>query len=241
MERGQTQNTFKETFKAYQQERKETFPSGSPFTSGSFDRKDSPLANSQDANIFKKLKETFATGTPLLPLPTTAGQSGSAAKGSSKWSLWDTGSQQESWFEYFGLSFRQRLAFAVLFALMGCMLLTLSMMRIFGGIFSPASFAFPYCLSTMFFITSVGFVRGMKTHFCSFFARDKLMFSGLYLLSTLLTLYLAWRRVTYPIMLMFVIVQFLSLAWFLISFIPGGTNGVSTASRVAFSSFLSRF
>ena len=247
-------SSFKESFKAYQEERKDTFqhmpnkqhqtgysPAQSSFVSGSFDVK-AGSPESQDANIFKKLKETFATGTPLLPLPTTAGQGvGAGTKGSSKWSLWDTGSQQQSWFEDFGLSFRQRLAFAVIFAIIGCMLLTLSMMRVFGTLFSPASFAFPYCLSTLFFITSVGFVRGMKTHFGSFFKRDKIMFSGVYLCSTLFTLFLAWRRTSYPIMLVFVIAQFFTLAWFLISFIPGGTTGVSTASKVAFSSFLSRF
>ena len=111
------------------------------------------------------------------------------------------------------------------------------MMRIISVAFSPASFAFPYCLSTLFFVTSVGFVRGMKTHLAGFFKRDKVMFSGLYLISTVITLLMAWWKVPYVLMMIVVVLQFVTLAWFLISFVPGGTN----ASRLAVTSFLGRF
>ena len=55
-----------------------------------------------EQSILSKLKGTFSTGTPLLPLPS----SNTASKGSSKWSLFGT-PEPPSWFEHFGLTVTQ--------------------------------------------------------------------------------------------------------------------------------------
>ena len=67
------------------------------------------------------------------------------------------------------------------------------------------------------------------------------MFSGIYFLMTIATLIMALLKVNYFVMLFMVVAQFLSFIWSVISYVPGGTNGISTASRIAVSSLVSRF
>lgn len=111
----------------------------------------------------------------------------------------------------------------------------------FYVVLSPAKFAFPYCFSSLFFITSYGFVKGMKTHLKSFFTKEKIYFSGMYLILTVTTLIFSFYEVSFIFMLPMVLLQFMSFVWYLVSFVPGGTSGFSTVSKVAVSSFVSRF
>jgi hypothetical protein len=199
-----------------------------PYASGS--------GSSQDGNIFKKLKESFATGSPLLP----SGSASGSVIGSNKWNLFAP-SQQPSWFEHFGLQVWQRWAFASAFFMLGIFFMFMSFMFLAQAMFYPGSFAFVYCSSTLCFILSVGFVRGMKTHLLSFFARKTAVFSGTFLVLTVATLYTAIQSGRWIFMAPLMLAQMASFVFFVATFIPGGTKGVTSMSRVAFSSFVGRF
>lgn len=219
-----TQSTMRDSLKALQQER-------------------SKISSSQDSqkteSFLSRLRSKFSRQEPpALPLPNNA----QPTKGTSLWGLFGS-AQQPSWFEHFGLGVTQRWLACTVFLLVGFFLFSFSLMNLFSlsAVFSPTKFAIPFCLSSLFFLTAVGFVRGMKSHLASFFQRERLLYSGLYLSATLVTLVLAFSGASYLVVLLCVIFQLATLLWNLLSFVPGGNAGISNASRVVFSSFISRF
>ena len=84
-------------------------------------------------------------------------------------------------------------------------------------------------------------MRGMKTHLLSFFARKTALYSGAYLVLTVATLFTALHSGKGKFVVPLMLAQMASFVLFVATFIPGGTKGVSSMSRVAFSSFVGRF
>ena len=81
---------------------------------------------------------------------------------------------------------------------------------------------------------SFGIMKGPKEHLMSMFAPDRMYFTTIYIGSMLLTLYLTFSKggiQGYVFVLTASGIQLAALLYYLISFLPGGTMGLSLVMR----------
>lgn len=81
---------------------------------------------------------------------------------------------------------------------------------------------------------SFGILKGPVEHMKSMFKSDQMLFTTIYFGSMLATLYLTFSKggvQGYVLVLTASVVQLVALVWYLISFLPGGTTGLTLISR----------
>lgn len=140
--------------------------------------------------------------------------------------------QKEYDLEYFGLSlFHRAICFTICF-IIAVMSFFYSMMRIFTAIIYPAQFVLPYALSNFLFFVMFGFLLGFKSYFSNLFSEKKRAYTAFFMTCTLLTLYCALSMKSYFINLSMCILQVSSFVIFGLTFIPGGTNGISSIASL---------
>lgn len=136
--------------------------------------------------------------------------------------------QKEYDLEYFGLSlFHRAICFTICF-IVAILAFFYSMVRIFTAVIYPAQFILPYAASNFLFFVMFGFLLGFKSYFSNLFSEKKRAYTSFFLLCTLLTLYSALTIKSYFINLSLCILQVSSFVVFSLTFIPGGTNGISS-------------
>jgi Got1/Sft2-like family len=97
----------------------------------------------------------------------------------------------------------------------------------------PQKFALSFTCGSLTFMASFGILKGPYEHLASMFATKRLPFTAVYLGSMFLTLYLTCTRGGlrgYALVLVASAVQLVALLWYLVSFLPGGTTGLSIVS-----------
>ncbi|WUR02873.1 vesicle transport protein [Vairimorpha necatrix] len=136
--------------------------------------------------------------------------------------------QKEYDLEYFGLTLMQRvMAFVVFFAI-GLLSFLYAMMKVPAAVFYPASFAFPYALSNFIFFFMFGFILGFRSYLSNLFSEKKRMYTSFFIFSTIATIYSTLTVGRYFINFFFCLVQMSSFIVFALTFIPGGTHGISS-------------
>lgn len=158
------------------------------------------------------------------------------------WPSWSQSSSNRtnSYFETFGLSMMQRYA-AFAFCLLGAALLFfLALMHIATVLLFPAKFAMPFCMSTALVIVSFVFLHGFVSYARHLFSPGRWPFSSALILSTILTMVIAFKRYSYLLTIAMAIVQFAALIAFFVSYLPGGTNGVRMFGSMAGSTLRSQ-
>lgn len=94
----------------------------------------------------------------------------------------------------------------------------------------PQKFAISFTCGSLTFMGSFGILRGPVEHLNSMIQPDRLLFTCFYLGSMFLTLYCTFRiggNLGRICVLISSAVQLVALLWYLISFLPGGTAGLS--------------
>jgi Got1/Sft2-like family len=94
----------------------------------------------------------------------------------------------------------------------------------------PQKFALSFTFGSLTFMTSFGILKGPMDHLRGMFSRDRLFFTTIYIGSMLLTLYFTFHAggaTGYVLVLSSSGMQLLALSWYLISFLPGGSAGLS--------------
>jgi Got1/Sft2-like family len=91
----------------------------------------------------------------------------------------------------------------------------------------PAKFAVSFTFASIFFILAVALLRGFKTTFLSLLQREKWAFTISYILSLMLTLYASIGLSSYLVVILAIICQVVSLAYFFASFVPFGASGMN--------------
>jgi hypothetical protein len=120
---------------------------------------------------------------------------------------------------------------------MFCVMLLLSALFFFLGFavglpmitFRPQKFALCFTFGSMTFMGAFAILKGPYDHFIGMFQSDRLLFSSVYFGSMLSTLYFTMNvggAEGYIIVLTCSAFQLLALLWYLISYIPGGANGL---------------
>lgn len=136
--------------------------------------------------------------------------------------------------EHFGLTFFQRvMCFSVCFVA-GLLSFFYSMIRITTAVFSPSGFIIPYTLSNFLFFIMFGFLLGFRSYVQGLFSKKKYAHSSWFIGSTMMTLYVVMRYDSYLLNLAFCFVQVVSFVIFALTFIPGGTAGVSSVVGMFF-------
>lgn len=133
---------------------------------------------------------------------------------------------------HLGLSFSQRIVMFCLCLILGSLSFLYAMMNILSVVFNPAKFALPYAFSNLLFFSMLGFVFGFRTYYANLLSKKKRKFTGLFLGSTVLTLFVCFRGYFYAIVLGCVFMQVASFIVFAVSFVPGGSEGISSMIRL---------
>mmetsp|Transcript_15249 Transcript_15249/g.28458 ORF Transcript_15249/g.28458 Transcript_15249/m.28458 type:complete len:216 (-) Transcript_15249:24-671(-) len=130
----------------------------------------------------------------------------------------------------FGLNYATRFRLFI-----GCLLLS-SLFFALGFIVGlpalalrPQKFALCFTFGSITFMTSFAMLKGPVAHVKSMFQADRIVFTSVYLLSMLLTLFCTFSRggvAGYFLVLGSCSIQLLALLWYLITFLPGGSAGM---------------
>lgn len=98
----------------------------------------------------------------------------------------------------------------------------------------PQKFAISFTCGSLTFMGSFGILKGPMEHLNSMCASDRMVFTTIYVGSMLLTLYFTFTKggvQGYVLVLSASAVQLVALLWYLVSFLPGGTMGLSLVFR----------
>ncbi|PIA17733.1 SFT2-domain-containing protein [Coemansia reversa NRRL 1564] len=133
--------------------------------------------------------------------------------------------------EWFGLTLMQRwIGFA------GCAVLALfcfmmAVMALPLMVVSPQKFATAFSLGGLATISGIALLRGPRAHTKHLFSRSRLLFTVSYFSSVFFTLFFSAILHTYLGTLLCVIVQIVALVWYVVSYFPGGTEGLQSTTR----------
>merc|ERR1719150_1599600 len=105
------------------------------------------------------------------------------------------------------------------------MFLVLALMRIPTIILTGASsFAIPYTIANLLILSSGSFLSGWKKQLSSCAERERLPYSMAYVVTMVLTLYLTTKGYHFYLTIPVVILQFIALFLYVMTYIPGGMN-----------------
>lgn len=93
----------------------------------------------------------------------------------------------------------------------------------------PRKFALCFTCGSLTFMGSFAILRGPHAHFSGMFASDRLPFTIIYIGSMLATMYFTFKShglSGYMMVVASSAFQLLSLVWYLITFLPGGAQGM---------------
>ena len=94
----------------------------------------------------------------------------------------------------------------------------------------PQKFALSFTCGSLTFMGSFGIMKGPKEHLLSMVQPDRMLFTTFYLGSMFATLYLTFSHGGvrgYFLVIAASAAQLVALLWYLISFLPGGTAGLT--------------
>ena len=157
------------------------------------------------------------------------------------WPPWAAAStsQPNPWYDTFGLTMVQRYSAFAMCLLGAVLLFLLAFMHFPLVILRPGKFVVPYCLGNMMLFASFGFVHGFYSYFRHLFSENRWPYSTAFLGTTLLTLYVSMIMKMYALTIPMAIIQFLAMIAYVVSYIPGGSGGISVFRSLAANSIRS--
>ncbi|KAF7684108.1 Protein transport protein SFT2 [Astathelohania contejeani] len=136
--------------------------------------------------------------------------------------------------EHFGLTFMQRMGCFLTFLFIGIMCFVYSMFNILGAVFSPAKFALPYVISNLLFFSMMGFIFGFLSYMRDLLSKKKRVYTGTFLATTIITFYSTLKINNYFLNFSLAIIQVFSFLVFILTFFPGGTDGMRSMFKMVF-------
>ena len=130
------------------------------------------------------------------------------------------------------LSWRQRLVAFAMCVTCGLVMLSLSFMYlslVFVG--APAKFSLCYAMANMFLLASSLFLVGPTKQLSQMFSAQRAPVSAVYLSSLLLLFYVSWQWRSFFIVVPVLIIQFASLAAYVLSYVPFGQGPSDAHAR----------
>ncbi|KAF4517701.1 hypothetical protein B566_EDAN013379 [Ephemera danica] len=134
------------------------------------------------------------------------------------------------------LSRMQRITGFVCCIVMGIICFSMSAFYIPVLLFKARKFALLYTLGSLFMLLSFSFLWGPMNHMRHLFSRERLPFTGIYFGTLLATIYFSMWVQSAPLTCLFAVAQVMALAWFLLSYVPGGQTGIQFFFKLCTSS-----
>eukprot|EP00389_Voromonas_pontica_P015710 GDKH01024521.1.p1 GENE.GDKH01024521.1~~GDKH01024521.1.p1 ORF type:complete len:250 (-),score=36.40 GDKH01024521.1:239-988(-) len=132
---------------------------------------------------------------------------------------------------------RERLALFAMFSAGGALLIFLAFLFLPMVVLAPSKFALLFTLGSLCLMFSFSTLKGHKAFIGHMMSREKLTFSSTYILSLLLTLWATLGAKSYILTLVFSGIQMFALAYFTLSYIPGGVRFMNVLSSLGFGMF----
>ena len=130
------------------------------------------------------------------------------------------------------LSKKQRIIGFMICLCMGLLCFALASMYFPVLIMFARKFALLFSLGSVFTLGSFSFLWGPMNHMKHLFSKERVPFTSVYLATLFGTLYFALSLQSTVLTVIAAVGQFLALAWFTISYIPGGQTGLKFFSRL---------
>lgn len=118
----------------------------------------------------------------------------------------------------------------------GLGMLCLSLLFLPVIIFSPSKFVMCFSLGSMIILSSFIFIYGTKSYVEKLFAKNRFVFTILFLVSIILGLYFSISG-NYLISIFLAAFQLVTLVVFTLTFFPGGSTGISFIGNLLLSPF----
>jgi hypothetical protein len=133
--------------------------------------------------------------------------------------------------ECFGISTMQRYTLFILMVLSSFLFLMISLFSLPMVLINPGKFALSYTLASLLFVTSYSVLNGWRAHLKHLFCWERVWFTSVYFTSLFGTLWFSVVTPVYILTILFTIAQVGALIWYLASYLPGGTQGLSYFAR----------
>mmetsp|Transcript_106618 Transcript_106618/g.331122 ORF Transcript_106618/g.331122 Transcript_106618/m.331122 type:complete len:261 (-) Transcript_106618:104-886(-) len=117
--------------------------------------------------------------------------------------------------------------------LMGSCLISLAFAFLPMVVFAPQKFALLFTLGSLSVMSSFSILRGHAAFVRHLLSRSRALFSAVYVSSMTGTLWASLIYRSYLLTMLFAAVQVTALAWFLVSYIPGGRRALGFATGIA--------
>ena len=147
----------------------------------------------------------------------------------------------QEWLETMGLTRSQRYTAFAICVCAAVFLFFLAMFHLPFVVIRPGKFVVPYCMGSMFILVSFGFLHGFVSYWKHLLSKKKVAYSAWFILATFGTLYSALSLKSYILTVAMSLIQMAGMITFIVSYIPGGSSGISFMSSMISSSIKSRF
>ncbi|KAI9500103.1 protein transport protein sft2 [Coemansia spiralis] len=132
--------------------------------------------------------------------------------------------------EWFGLTLMQRWIGFGGCAILALFCFTMAIFSLPMMILSPQKFATAFSLGSLCTITGIALLRGPRAHTLHLLSKQRLLFTVSYFGSVFFTLFFSAIMHSYLGTLLFVAVQVGALMWYVVSYFPGGTEGLQSTT-----------
>ena len=168
----------------------------------------------ENGGLFSSVKSMFSSSSSAAP----TGQSDEESAGLMNWASSKISDVTQT---------KERLTIFSLLAVSGvvCMILAFTFLPMI--IISPHKFAMLFTIGSFLMLASFSCLRGHAAFFKHLASIERLPFSASYGLSLVGTLYCSMVMGSYILTMIFSGIQVIALAYFLVSYIPGGTGALT--------------
>ncbi|KAF4651941.1 Vesicle transport protein [Perkinsus chesapeaki] len=129
----------------------------------------------------------------------------------------------------------------IMFFAGGCICMMLALTFLPMVVIAPQKFALMFTIGSCLILMSFSVLKGHAAFIAHIMSPEKRLFTAGYAASLVATLYAALVSKSYLLTLVFSLIQVVALAYFLVSYIPGGTRALTMIGSVAVSTVKNLF
>eukprot|EP00158_Paraphelidium_tribonemae_P001500 Partr_v1_DN24473_c0_g1_i4_m66586 putative SFT2 domain containing len=133
--------------------------------------------------------------------------------------------------EWFKMSRSQRLMGFGMCLIGALVCFSLAIFTLPSVIIFPAKFSLTYTMGSLLSVAAFAMLRGPKAFFIHLMSADRQLFTAAYFGSMLLTLFAVIAIRNYFIIIICALIQLVAIVWYYVSYLPGGSAGMSWITR----------
>jgi cellulose synthase/poly-beta-1,6-N-acetylglucosamine synthase-like glycosyltransferase len=131
----------------------------------------------------------------------------------------------------FGLSKFQRYSAFFLCNAFALLCYVLALWTLPFVILAPQKFTLSYTMGGLLSLVSFGFLSGWRAHFNHLISESRRAITAAYIGTLFLTLWAVFFVKNYFLTILFLVIQLITVVWYYVSYLPGGSYGLSMFGR----------